>query len=210
MRIVGIDPGISGAVGLLVDGKFERVEDMPTMLRGVTSQKQMVNDAELAKVLREMAPDKIVVELVNAAPRVPHAAVCPVCKQQKGGMGVASAFNFGDSAGSVRGVIGGLGVERHFVVPAVWKKRAGLIGNRDKEASRALAINHWPMAPLGRKKDSGRAEALLIARYGLKDAPVREPRTYTGDPLSGTGDDPFDPDAPPATPREALKPQALL
>jgi crossover junction endodeoxyribonuclease RuvC len=157
-HVVGIDPGISGAIGLLVNGQFVRVEDMPLMQRGPSSEKQMVNDVELARILREMAPHVVVVELVNGMPANIGG--------RKVKIGSAALFNFGDCAGVVRGVLGGIGLERHFVVPRVWKKRAGLSGT-NKEASRALAINHWPAAPLSRKKDSGRAEALLIARYGL-------------------------------------------
>jgi crossover junction endodeoxyribonuclease RuvC len=168
-RILGIDPGISGAIGVLDDAfKLVAVTDMPTMQRGRTSKKQMVNDVELARIIREYAPDIAIIEQVQAMPRVGSAS----------GMGAASAFNFGDSAGCVRGVVGALGIERHFVVPQAWKKRAGLVGS-DKEASRARAINLWPAAPLGLKKYSGRAEALLIARYGL----VSESVAATVDPF---------------------------
>ncbi len=160
MRIVGIDPGITGAIALLEDGKASHVADMPVMQRGATSKKQMVNAAELARLVRDLRADVAVVELVMGAPR------------KVGGesvMGAASAFNFGDTAGCIRGVLGALGNETHYVTPATWKKRAGLAGNRDKEASRSLAIRLYPAASLARKKDSGRAEALLIARYGLKE-----------------------------------------
>lgn len=160
-RILGIDPGISGALGLLLNGRYECVSDMPTMQRGVTSKKQAVNASELAKLIRAFEPHVVVVELVQAMPRVGSSS----------GMGAASAFNFGESAGVVRGVIAALGLECHYVTPQSWKKRAGLIGS-DKEASRAKAIQLWPMASLARKKDQGRAEALLIARFG---APVQAP-----------------------------------
>lgn len=185
MHVVGIDPGISGAIGLLVNGQFVRVEDMPVMQRGETSKKQMVNDVELARILRDMAPHVLVIELVNGMPaRGPGGVEIKI--------GAASLFNFGDCAGCIRGVTGALGIERHFVTPKAWKTRAGLIGGRDKEASRALAINHWPAAPLGRKKDSGRAEALLIARYGLKDS---SPLTFA-DPFENDGEPPARLDAP--------------
>jgi crossover junction endodeoxyribonuclease RuvC len=177
MRILGIDPGLSGALGLLGDGfKYLECADIPLMQRGKTTGKQMINDAELAKIIATWRPELIVVELVNAAPRIPGQKPCPSCKQARG-MGAASAFNFGDSAGVIRGIVGTIAVlaetlgapriERHFVTPQSWKTRAGLVGNRDKEASRAKAIQMWPLAPLSRKKDQGRAEALLIARFGL-------------------------------------------
>jgi len=185
MRVLGIDPGTTGAIALLNDDAFECALDMPTMQRGKTSQKQMINAAELARIVRELRADVACVELVQAMPP----------RGDKSGMGAASAFNFGESAGVIRGVLAALGIETHYVTPVSWKKRAGLMGNRDKEASRSLAIRFWPIAPLARKKDSGRAEALLIARYGLKEAPVR---VYE-DPFEDTSER-----------KAALQPQALL
>lgn len=182
MRILGVDPGITGAIALLDHAfVFESVHDMPTMQRGVTTNKQMVNGAELARLVRELRPDCAVVELVNAMPGRGEAA----------GMGAASAFNFGDCAGCVRGVLGALGIPMHLVVPVVWKKRAGLVKS-DKEASRSLAIRLWPQAPLGLKKYQGRAEALLIARYGLKEAPGRvfsDPFEMDADPKQASASD---------------------
>lgn len=160
MVIVGIDPGVTGAIALLDSsgtGGGIAVYDMPTMLRGRTSKKQQVNAAELARIVRDCAPDLAVVEQVNAMPRV----------GAKAGMGAASAFNFGHSFGVVCGVLAALGIETHYVTPQVWKKRAGLKGS-DKEASRMRAVALWPQASLARKKDSGRAEALLIARFAIE------------------------------------------
>jgi len=163
MRIAAIDPGITGALALLEDGVYRAVVDMPTMARSKTGKKQQVNAAHVATVLQGWSPDAVVIEFVQAMPRV----------GSKAGMGAASAFNFGESAGVVRGVVATLGLEAHFVTPQSWKKRAGLVG-ADKEASRAKAQLLWPDAPLARKKDQGRAEALLIARYGVAEFDVRE------------------------------------
>lgn len=158
MRILGIDPGTTGALALLEAGRFVDVADMPVIVRSSRGKKQQVNAAEFAALVRAWVPDAAVVELVQAMPRV----------GSKAGMGAASAFNFGESAGVVRGVLSALMLETHYVTPQSWKKRAGLKGS-DKEASRLKAVQLWPEAPLGRKKDQGRAEALLIARYGVAE-----------------------------------------
>lgn len=163
MRVAGIDPGLGGALALLEDGRYLDCVDMPTMLRTKSSKKQHVNAAEVARVLREWRPDAAILELVVNLRR-PDGKVCPVCKQPK--IGTAAAVAFGDSSGVIRGITAGLAIELHVVSPQAWKKRAGLI-RASKEASRARAINLWPMAPLARKKDHGRAEALLIARFGV-------------------------------------------
>lgn len=165
MRVVGIDPGTGGALALLDAGRFVEAIDMPTVVRSRSkkSTKLMVNGAELARVLRDWQPDAAVVELVNAMPSI----------GDKRGMGAASAFNFGESAGVVRGVLAALAIETHYVTPQTWKKRSGLAGS-DKEASRMKAVTLWPEAPLGRKKDQGRAEALLMARFGVPElSPVQ-------------------------------------
>lgn len=155
--IVGIDPGASGAIALLdaVDKNYE-VADMP--LAAVTPAKKgrkkpaaSVDGRRLAKMLRGLPADTVVViEKVGAMP----------------GQGVTSMFNFGNSAGVARGVCEALGFELVFVTPQQWKKKAGLIGT-EKDASRILAIRKYPAlaSSLKRKRDGGRADAILIAEW---------------------------------------------
>jgi crossover junction endodeoxyribonuclease RuvC len=82
--------------------------------------------------------------------------------------GVSSAHKFGRCWGAVDGVLGALGIATNLVTPQKWKRDAGLIG-RDKDAGRLLALRLFPSlaGELKRKKDHGRADALLIARYGM-------------------------------------------
>ena len=138
--IIAIDPGKSGAVAFLNDaGKFWRVIDMP--------------DAPILLVeeLRLMAQPnrRVILEHVGAMP----------------GQGVTSMFNFGVSFGITQGVIAALGLPMELVRPNVWKKAMGL--SRDKEASRLKALQLFPEAAevLKRKKDEGRAEALLLGLW---------------------------------------------
>lgn len=148
MRI-GIDPGITGAISLLSGDLFVAVVDMPTMVNG---KKNMVNAAELAKILSDYKSNNAVIylERVSAMP----------------GQGVCACFNFGVSFGIIQGIAGALQIPMILVTPQSWKKRAGLIG-KDKDAARTLAQQLYPAATLGRKKDIGRADAILIARYGI-------------------------------------------
>jgi crossover junction endodeoxyribonuclease RuvC len=145
---VGIDPGLSGAVAILDDeNNLWAVFDMPIMQASKT--KRQVNPADLARIIKENCPDIVIIEAVHAMK----------------GQGVSSMFNFGKSAGVVEGVCAALGIPMMFVTPQKWKKRAGLIG-KDKDMARTKAIQLYPDAPLARKKDIGRADAILIARYG--------------------------------------------
>ena len=141
MNTIGIDPGISGAVALLNGAVAPEVVDMPS------------NPRDLWDTLSAWRTDHddlyAYVERAQAMP----------------GQGVSSTFKTGFGYGVIIGLLAGLGIPYETVTPAVWKKRAGLIG-KDKEASRALARQLWPTAPLGRVRDHGRAEALLIAKYG--------------------------------------------
>jgi crossover junction endodeoxyribonuclease RuvC len=74
-------------------------------------------------------------------------------------------FSLGHSLGVIHGVMGALCIPWQPVTPSVWKKAAGL--SSDKEAARAQASKLFPDMELHRIKDHNRAEALLIARYGL-------------------------------------------
>lgn len=153
MRI-GIDPGISGALALLEDDNtLSDIVDMPIMpLKG---NRNTVNAAEVSKILKLWlnGSGKVTAHLeqVSAMP----------------GQGVSSMFGFGVSYGIVQGVLASLGIPVILVTPQQWKKRAGLLG-KEKDMARTMAQRLYPMADLSRKKDIGRADAILIAYYGVE------------------------------------------
>lgn len=145
--VMGVDPGISGAVAFYFPMVPERVavDDVP--IAGGE-----INVHELARLIRIHRPTLAVLERVSAMP----------------GQGVTSMFNFGRSYGDVRGVIGAMDVPLHFVTPQKWKKHFNL--SSDKDQSRQLAIRMFPKAAesFRLKKHDGRAEAALIALYGAQ------------------------------------------
>ena len=153
MIIFGIDPGVSGAISILENKKVIEAIDMPTMIDGKKNKRQ-VNGAQVSNIIKErLNNDKeviIVVEHVNAMP----------------GQGVTSMFNFGESFGVIKGICSALNLPIYFVRPAKWKKHFNLI-KTNKEASRTKAIQIYPEISnkLSRKKDSNKADAILIARY---------------------------------------------
>lgn len=155
MRLTfGIDPGLSGAIAVLADGQFCDVFDMPTVGRGAAAR-QVVNAASLAAAIREHLAAH------------PGAAVLAVLEDVHAmpGQGVSSMFRFGQSLGAVEGVLAALRVPLCRVQPQTWKKHARLIGS-EKDAARGKASELFPAAPLGRVRDQGRADALLMARWG--------------------------------------------
>ena len=153
MIIFGIDPGVSGAISVLENKKVIEVSDMPTMIDGKKSKRQ-VNGAQVTNIIKEMLDVNkeiiVVVEHVNAMP----------------GQGVTSMFNFGQSFGVIKGISSALSLPIYFVRPTKWKKHFNLI-KTNKDASRTKVIQVYPeiSSKLSRKKDSNKADAILIARY---------------------------------------------
>jgi len=76
-------------------------------------------------------------------------------------------FRFGQAVGAVEGVLATLSIPVTRVTPQAWKREYRLLGC-DKDAARGIAQDLYPGAPLSRKRDCGRADALLIARWGWK------------------------------------------
>ena len=153
MIIIGIDPGVSGAISILDGKKVIEIFDMPTMIDGKKNKKQ-VNGAQVTNIIKEKLNSEneiiVVVEHVNAMP----------------GQGVTSMFNFGQSFGVIKGICSALSIPIYFVRPIKWKKHFNLI-KTNKDASRTKVIEIYPKISdkLSRKKDSNKADAILIARY---------------------------------------------
>ena len=155
MLIIGIDPGVSGSICFLKDGKILDVIEMPVMNEGKKNKKQ-VNGAqiynEITKKINSNPETKtrVVIEHVTAMP----------------GQGVTSMFNFGQSFGILKGVCSAMRLPMFFVRPAKWKKYYNLI-NSEKDASRTRAIEIFPnfSSQLSKKKDSNKADAILIASF---------------------------------------------
>ena len=130
MIIIGIDPGVSGAICILTEGKITEIYEMPTMIDGKKNKKQ-VNGAEITNIInKELVNEKdinVVIEHVSAMP----------------GQGVTSMFNFGQSFGVLKGICAALKLPVHFIRPVKWKKHFNLI-NTEKDASRTKVIEVFP------------------------------------------------------------------
>ena len=155
MLIIGIDPGISGSICFFENGKIIDLVEMPNMAEGKKNKKQ-VNGAQIyneisSRIINFEKKDiKVIIEQVSAMP----------------GQGVTSMFNFGQSFGVLKGICAAMQLPMYFVRPAKWKKYFNLI-NSEKDASRTKAIQIFPYISekLSRKKDSNKADAILIASF---------------------------------------------
>jgi len=153
MKIIGIDPGLSGAIAVLEDIKVLNLFEMPVMAEGKKNKRQL-NSAQLVNIIKENTNGDeeiaVIVEQVNAMP----------------GQGVTSMFNFGQTFGAIKGVCAALGLPIFFVRPSKWKKYFELI-NSSKDASRTKVIEMYPSfsKELAKKKDVNKSDAILIARF---------------------------------------------
>ena len=153
MRIIGIDPGLSGAIAVLDNNKVLKIYDMPVMAEGKKNKRQL-NSAQLVNIIKENIENReetnVVVEQVNAMP----------------GQGVTSMFNFGQTFGAIKGVCAALNLPIFFIRPSKWKKYFELI-NSSKDSSRTKAIEMYPSIAdqLSKKKDVNKSDAILIARF---------------------------------------------
>ena len=155
MLIIGIDPGISGSICFLDNGKILDVIEMPIMTDGKKNKKQVNGSQvfnEVTKRIKQFEKNQIrvVIEHVSAMP----------------GQGVTSMFNFGQSFGILKGICTAMQLPMYFVRPTKWKRYFNLL-NSEKDASRTRAIEIFPYfsSNLSKKKDSNKADAILIASY---------------------------------------------
>ena len=164
MLVIGIDPGISGSICFFQEGKIIDVIEMPTMTEGKKNKKQ-VNGSQIFNEILERIKNidkkdiKVIIEQVSAMP----------------GQGVTSMFNFGQSFGILKGICSAMQLSMYFVRPAKWKKYFNLI-NSEKDASRTRAIEIFPYfsSHLSRKKDSNKADAILIASFYYETYKIEE------------------------------------
>ena len=155
MLIIAIDPGINGAICFFEDGEVKDVIEMPTMAEGKKNKRQvngrqMFNELTVRINKYNTKNINVIVEQVSAMP----------------GQGVTSMFNFGQSFGVIKGICAAMQLPIFFVRPAKWKKHFELI-NSQKDASRTKAIEMFPKISsiLSKKKDSNKADAILIASF---------------------------------------------
>ena len=164
MLIIGIDPGISGSICFFKDGKILDAIEMPTMTDGKKNKRQ-VNGSQIYNEIKKKIDavseedTRVVIEHVTAMP----------------GQGVTSMFNFGQSFGILKGICSAMRLPMYFVRPAKWKKYFSLI-NSEKDASRTRAIEIFPYfsSQLSKKKDSNKADAILIASFYYETYKIKD------------------------------------
>jgi crossover junction endodeoxyribonuclease RuvC len=154
MTILGIDPGLDGAIAILTDaGELLAIHDTPTLEDGAKGRRA-VNPALFASIIHGSRATLAFCELVGPRPTD----------------STTGAFGFGRSRGIIEGVLAAAGIPLAMIAPPVWKRASNIApGKENKDSARSVAISRWPSqaAHFARKCDCDRAEAALIGLAGM-------------------------------------------
>jgi len=161
-RIVGIDPGLTGGLGVLdlddagalMSVELHRTPSMP-VIRGRKLRDEY--DAAAMCGLLSRAID-------GRAARIQDVEVALEAQGARPKQGTVSTYRTGLGFGLWLGIVAAFKVAYRVVPPATWKRHAGLIG-ADKRASRLRAQERYPALGVIAAADEGPAEALLLASY---------------------------------------------
>ena len=180
MVFLGVDPGLTGCVCVL-DPETNEVQfhDAPTLQIKVGKTLKNVLDANrMVQILKDASAGRQVMVTIEKVQAMPGGG--------ERTMGATSAFNFGMGYGLWLGILAALELPFQTVHPATWKARVMGGYGKEKDASRMVAMQHYPRAAkdLARKKDHGRADSLMIARWAWL--------TYGGQPAKPKGDSLFE------------------
>ena len=152
-KIIGIDVGLNGAIAMMRGETLTGIVDMPTVsLTRNGKAKRQISIPELIAILNDFQPEEAYIEKVFAM----------------AGQGVTSVFSFGRSLGAIEGVIAARSIKTTLVIPQVWQKDMGVLGGKDGARARAMELFPYNVDYFKRKKDDGRADAALIACWGLR------------------------------------------
>jgi crossover junction endodeoxyribonuclease RuvC len=153
------DPALSGAMAVINEQGIVYIDDLPIYM--LASGKKVKTELDLATLRRMVVDgqiDHVIIEKVAARP----------------GQGVVSMFGFGYTSGSIYGLICGLQIPCSFVRPQDWQRTTGCGPSPDAARKRVSELYPTASGFLMRKRDSGRADAILIARHGLISLHQRE------------------------------------
>ena len=152
MIIIGIDPGLSGAVVFLNTATHDLdIYDMPTVEVTRNGKKKRELSAQLlSNILSGHKVTAAYLERVNAM----------------AGQGVSSVFSFGRSSGIVEGILAAFDIPTTLVTPQAWQKAMEVRSGKDGSRERAMQLFPAHAGMFARVKDDGRSDAALIAAYG--------------------------------------------
>jgi hypothetical protein len=175
MTVIGIDPGLKGAICVLDGTRVVHLEDLPVHKVQHGQRAKVRNELDLhaiAAVLKRHAPDHVYIEKVHAMPWRPKKKPGEQPPEEKPEKGATSSWRFAESFGQLQGLLVGVSIGAAMdipltmVDPKVWQTHHGVGKERDGYRQRAVQLFPQTADKLGHKKDHNRAAALLLADYG--------------------------------------------
>jgi crossover junction endodeoxyribonuclease RuvC len=155
MRILGIDPGVSGGLAVveIADGAAPALVECIDIPVAGTGAKERVDAAGIRNFIDRHQPIRALIERAQAMPK----------------QGASSGFKYGRAVGAIEATVALCSIPMEIIEPSAWKRFWKLPG-KDKESGRQKALQLFPAAhaALARKKDHGRGEAALIALFGAQ------------------------------------------
>ncbi len=172
MIIIGIDPGLKGAIGCL-SNNLKCVSDMPTLTiegKRTKSRKTGIITVKKKNIYNIVEVKRLLISYKNHASQVNDTIEVWLEKSQPmPDQGGVSNFNYGFGFGVLQTVCTCIEIPFNLVHPVTWKKKIMFGQGKEKDASVYKAQQLFPtlefLGPRGGKLD-GRAEAMLIAEYG--------------------------------------------
>lgn len=160
MIILGIDIGVTGAMAAVDSRGTAAIADLPTeTVEGARVVRRKVSAIGLRDLVRQyVPPGEVAVALIEDV----HMGI---------GKGGAARSSLDQNRGRIEGVLEVMRIKVLAVQPATWKRFYGLLkSDKGQSLDRARALYPLQAPMLKRQKDHNRAEALLLAHYGLKVA----------------------------------------
>lgn len=159
MIVIGIDPGLSGALCVLdspygADVDLFTVVDLP------------VDEVKVGAKIKRKLSAQLLRDMVESVTKGDYARIFIEQVAAMPGQGVTSMFGFGRTFGVIEGVCAGLLLPVSYVQPKAWQKHCAVRGGKDGSRARACEIFPQHAHLFSRVKDDGRADAALIAYYG--------------------------------------------
>lgn len=153
--IVGIDPGLKGAISIVNDDRVEVVVPIPIVKSSGRGNEVVWQSLywTMKNLIAEHLPDAVYIERVGARP----------------GQGVSSMFKFGYVSGGLYALMVPYMLPITMVTPQAWKRALKIPASKDGARQRAIELFPNEAHLFARKKDDGVAEASLIAEYGRRD-----------------------------------------
>ena len=180
MVSIGIDPGLKGAIAVIVDESNEAViANFPKWLKWQKVTTDEGKNVSISFCPYSPMPERYC-DIIASAQYAKEALSIPTsfCVEKVWAFpheGVSQSFCFGETFGFIKGALAAYGelCATDFAVPVRWQKEYGVSGQKQEHIAKAKELfNGIDLRRNERCRNDfdGFADALLIAEYGKRKA----------------------------------------